>query len=421
MTKTCTISFYYKDEKTHQLESDSFTFSIDENQYINTSVPPAIRKSTYDAVKFHEVMEWCALQLALGTTLNTDIEKKIGNYLKYSFAFRAYQHNNTQSYDEKYFTDPILQHYFNKLDINHHTNQQHPENYLRVNYQNTLASEPLNHVRECEDIGCSFNPNHSGFIKLMGENVKNKIIEHANHTPKYNKHSIIYCGFAPGLLRRDLSVIQGLIYKANIKEMEFIFVDKAYQILIEAMLTCDDLSDIRHYTEVNFLYKSITEFTAWVTSHLHNNNKTVNFHFFSDAHDAVDYLQTSNKKITLLVAQDYFTENGCRSQRYATPTAHEDFMYLAKNGLSKSGRFFEIIKDDNKNVIYLHIAEIIKQQYQAVSTKEICTQKRESRIYDRTPLTFFTNTDRSSLCDQEAHYTEYKYDIDGNLLSSLTM
>lgn len=477
MTKVCQLTLHYHGEK-DELDSETYKLSFADEKEGTVLSSSATRESTQDAVKFAEIVGWLHQQLAINKTVSLDDHIQVLQYLRYSFAYRAYHFFNAEyaevvrlklieesgvpgyepsledifaimkkeglfphkeesemealkkeleeqlksrygaSYDTKYFTAPLFQPYFAKLNVSEGNNALAPEDYLLRNFNKT-KDEPLLHVRECEDIGCSMNPRKSPFIRLISDAARKKIVQMVMEKPEINRELMVYAGFACGNLRRDLDILTELIDGANVKNLELIFIDRAYATFIQSVVDCENPT-MEEYVDAALMSKAVKEFAGWIANQLgcQEDNPLV-MHLFSNVKDAQAYLNKAGKKITLLVGQDYFTDDGCYSKRYATPGAHDDFMEFAKDRLHKKGSFFELIKQDTKDELYFHEGMIREEkEYVPVSCKQWNLKSKESRVYAKTSLAFFVpNNDAPVACEKGKEYLSRQYDEGGELVS----
>jgi hypothetical protein len=461
MTTICHIVLHQ--EAHHKASCHVFQVEVDETKYSEVTLPGPSRNSTSDAVKFDEVRKWLSWQLLLTKTMDLDTHIKVLQYLRYAYAYRAYHsfaaeyadvirlrlmreyqargenkaptmedivdimkkdgffHDadssrmcefTNKSYDEDKINDPLYKHYFNKLGVSKERNHLTPEDYLGHQWDMVQHEEPLLHVRACEDIGCSINPHKSKFTQLISDNAHMKIVE-AVIEKQYDKEKTFnYAGFASGYLLRDAEMIQALIQHANIKYLQLFFIDKSYATLIDTVLD-PGKPDMQTHIEATLLYKSVLEFTEWLSSKLPQDEKNpLTLHFFSDAKDAKHYLKKTGQHLNLLVAQDYFTDDGCHSNRYATPGAHSDFKQLARQSLGEGDLCFELLKNDRKEEVYSRKVTVKQHHRMPLSSKIWNTREKESKIVVNTPSSLFQTSKKDAKC----LVVQRKYNEQGELL-----
>ena len=494
MSKNYNIVLHYRDEE-KKYQSYLFPQSAeeaDERKQAPGSILDVSRHSTFDAVKFKEILNWLSQQLFLKNkdsdpyivSHTLELHLKVLQYMRYSYAYRAYryahaeyaevvrlrliEHHNSpgyepemaeiledmkkdgvfphfnasqmeqvgeelsqqlvmrrsteneersdiKSYDEKLINKPPFNQYFERLGATL-ANTSTPEDYLRNNFDKSINEEPLLHVRECEDIGCSINPKKSPYTKLIPDNVRRKIVESVMKNNPNKHETIFYCGFASGLFGRDLKIIEDLINIAKKTEIELFFIDKSYETFIN--MTALDVGEptLEEYIDTTFIYKSVTELAKWVNHQLDKDeNNPLSIHLFSDIADAEQYLKNSGKKITLLVGQDFFTDKGCHSSRYSTPGAHKDFMHLARSSLSEKGQYFELIKDDLKEEVYSLKGTVQHDHEVNISGKVWNCAQRQSKIYENMPFSFFV-TPEKDMNSEQSLLVKRQYDEEANLL-----
>jgi hypothetical protein len=120
--------------------------------------------------------------------------------------------------------------------------------------------------------------------------------------------------------------------------------------------------------------------------------------------------------LTILVAQDYFTDDGCHSSRYATRGAHDDFMRLAKSSLGDNCRFFELIKNDLKEEVYSQKGTVKANRDIPLSTKLWSYANNKSKIYENVPFAFFVNPENDSRPESNVR-VERKYNEKAEILT----
>jgi hypothetical protein len=269
-----------------------------------------------------------------------------------------------------------------------------PAYRLNHNFFGAVQKEKLCHVRQCEHPQCRLNPHGSTLAKTANASVSTQILNYLKQHHLDKTKPLHYLGFASGQLLRDLEIIKNII-EAGYKNLVLYFLDPVYAKLIESLFKPLSLRahlDIESEMEIALHHKAIEEFSSWIAAHVDDKQKqAIKIHLFSNRDDASSYFKKSNEKLTLLVGQDFFTREGMRDENFKTPEAHDDFMHLAKLALADNdkGRFFELIKNDTENKIYLHSGRLKQDKYEPTFTSVFDPRANKMTFYPYTSLTFF--------------------------------
>lgn len=311
-------------------------------------IPNEKRPSTTDIAKFRTVLTMFSRRAEWGNVPDSKDHAEVVEYLK---------HHSLTS-DSSLFSFFRKNPSFDRLGIVGEPNKT-PEYFLsRAALQN---EEPLLFVRHCDDPFCSLNPEVLPIAKQIITDFNEKIMKYVTqHFPNKNE-PIVYAGFASGLFLRDLQVIQQLI-ALGYQNIELYFIDPAYENFIK-QVQADEPAELKlsEQVDVDMQFKAIKLFSNVVANRVNcDEQNPLSIHLFSRVDQASMYLYKKNKKLNLLIGQDFFTSAGTYSEKVATPDAHKDFMFLAESDLLPSGKglFFEIIKDDTKNQIYSCVGAI---------------------------------------------------------------
>lgn len=451
-----------------------------EKQYQNLPIPDSARTSLSDAIYLSEVKSWLSINLILGNLsfleeLNFSILLLLHPK---SYAYRAWelfpievakfinQHpgtnslftpevfiqlqdisvvpksvlsrvneRNRQKLNTKYennkkskldtyepsllmitpsYSNPIYQYFKNLFKYNHDITIS-PEDHLTSNMDGAEKSDEklLLHVRECEDLGCILHLLNSPCVRQIHENLQNQINKFIK--TKQKTDTIFLGEFASGNLLRTLRIVESLI-KSGYKKFEFCFIDRIYETLIEQCSDHRVEPDLAKTIEMNIALKSLREFASWICS---NTDTNVKIHLFSDVHQAEQFFHLHpDKKLTLLIGQDYFTPDGCRDEHHATPDSHEHFMRLAAASLNRQGRFFELIKNQAITPkIYLHVGRMINGEYHPYYTNDHQVDIKKTKVFLNTSLQFFSPDckDNPKQCEQGKEYLVYN--IQGDVIN----
>lgn len=296
--------------------------------------------------------------------------------------------------------------YFAKIGVTVKENNKSPEDYLMQNFEKN-KEDLLLHVRQCEDIHCSYHPQSSQFAQGINENLSKQIAKFILSEQKEKDNIVFYGGFASNLLLRDLKIINELI-QLGYKKFEFLFLDKAYENLIKQVSEEYGNLSMEEDINVRMQQNAFIEFGNWMAAHLNSEETPISIHIFSDIKQAELFFKNKSQKLSLLVGQDYFTTQGCWDSECATPDAHSDFMRLARAGLANPGCFFEVIKNDRKEEIYLHTGFSFDGLYNPWFTNVHDTSKKTTKVYPFTTLGFFTGCeDKSQDCLKGKEVMEY--------------
>lgn len=281
--------------------------------------------------------------------------------------------------------------YFERLGVSNENNKASPEDYLMRNFNESLDRDSLLYVRACEELGCSLNPQGTDFAKMIVDNVGNQLVKNMNKSFKNKEKTLFYGGFASGLLLRDLVILKQLI-ESGCKSFELAFVDQGYEKLIKQVGDASPVS-LAEQISIDMQMKTINEFANWMATHVECGKETpLKIHFFSKVTDAEAYFTKETRKMDVLVAQDYFTQEGAPGPRAATPTAHRDFMQLTRVALNDQACFYELIKDDLKREVYLHVGIAnAGARYSPFFTNVHELENPVTKTYPFTSLSFFTD------------------------------
>jgi hypothetical protein len=279
--------------------------------------------------------------------------------------------------------------YFARLGVSSQNNKDVPENYLMKNFNQALDRDSLLYVRACEELGCSLNPQGSDFARGIVENVGNQVTKHLNkHHDK--EQPLIYGSFASGLLLRDLVILKQLLESGH-KQFELVFVDQAYKKLITQVQNAEPVT-MAEQVAIDMQMKAINEFANWMATHVDcGKTNPLKIHFFATVAEAEAFFKTRSQKMDILVAQDYFLKDGTMDAKAATPMAHSNFMQLARTALKGQSCFFELVKDDKKQQIYLNVGiQNTDGSYTPFFTNVHELDKQLTKTYPFTSLGFFT-------------------------------
>jgi hypothetical protein len=234
---------------------DPSTFTVDEKKYAAVKIPDEKREVSFDDILLREIQDYWALQALSGKEITDQSYVDVLDYLT----------TNLQTHRDMGFVSNEFQILKKQTEAKKHRPALfHSGSFLEN--QNELT-DPLAHVRQCEDSNCSLNCSHSRFAKDLNDNVSKEVKRVLGTKGSVKEDAFFYGGFASNLLLRDLKILRDILpFIKHCKDFTFIFYDKGYKNLGKWASGEPHEFKMDEQVQLNIQMKAIQEFASWMST-----------------------------------------------------------------------------------------------------------------------------------------------------------